>query len=1247
VLTSADGESWTPRAPGTASDLHGVGHGNERFVAVGYGGALFSSADGVAWTALSSNVKDQLDAVGYGQYGFVAVGSAGVILASVDGASWAVRSQGPRELFLDIAYGSGAFVAAGMEGRIATSSDGANWSFQAIGTAGSAPLIQPPVVYGNGVFAAWQGGYPSHIWTSPDGTTWTPSVWTFDFPRSAVFGNGSFVAVGYGGAILTSADGLSWIPRTSGTTAELTDIAYGNGLFVAVGKGGTVLTSADGVVWAASPTDAGGFFHVSYGNGRFIAMGASGSIFSSRDGANWVLRSPFSSDAPIRFGGNTFAIAGYEGNSGRIFTSGYGLIWTPRSLVQTPMLTGVAFGSSTLVAVGASGTILQSDPLENGDTASAMIEALYLAAESSLAAKDIGALMTLHHDGYLNGGVTKAIGQAFYERMFADYAGIRATFILADLALDGETATITEALTWQGTLVSTGEVHSRITTRKQTLKKTGASWQFYGDQAAYGVAVQTDRDAWSSGYGLSISIFDPNRTLTALSVSGPGITGSLDITAFSYDLATASWRSISPIVVGDSSGPPPLSSLAYAVSITDSQGSSQRSVSASALLPALTAEYVGPVNVAVRGSLTFRWATEGVGSPVSYRVLLYGDACPMAGAPPAGGPLWTSSPVAGAPYRAGSSWNVGTTSIPYSGPPLPNGDYCFAVQAVDGYGDTATANARSFRMAAGETSPLDLWYERNPHFAFPIPSYAAGNGITVVPGMNGRIMALNMATGASGEADVGVAVNLHGAAFGNGTFVVVGDGGAIAISQDAVAWNVVSSGTANALLGVAYGNGVFVAVGTAGTILTSANGESWTSRTSGTVQDISGIVYQNLLFMAVETSGTILTSGDGQSWISNPSWTRQDLRGIAYGDGIFVAIDGAGTVRTSAGGANWTGSGGGPGSPIDGLAFGNGVFVAVGGTAVFTSVDGVAWISRASGTTHNLRGVRFVRERFWALGEGGTMLTSTDGEIWTPQTSGTTAALCDVAYGANRHVAVGKDAILTSADGQSWSPVSSPATELVRIAYGNERFIALDGYGAILISADGTAWTKRAIGEYSQDVRIPGATRSALEAGSVTGVWTSTPPYPPSSWLLNQFSDIIFVGDAFVAATSGSILTSTDGAVWTYRQRSPWGDYLHLPTGYGEGLKAIAYGGGTFVVAGSGGAILQSDFTGELLEKGDLNGDQRVDLLDAIAALRVAAGINGSGIRPDFTSSGADVDGDHKVGLAEMVYILQAIAGSR
>jgi len=63
--------------------------------------------------------------------------------------------------------------------------------------------------------------------------------------------------------------------------------------------------------------------------------------------------------------------------------------------------------------------------------------------------------------------------------------------------------------------------------------------------------------------------------------------------------------------------------------------------------------------------------------------------------------------------------------------------------------------------------------------------------------------------------------------------------------------------------------------------------------------------------------------------------------------------------------------------------------------------------------------------------------------------------------------------------------------------------------------------------------------------------------------------------------------------------------------------------------------------------KGDINADTVVNLADALIVLKAAAGFSDLPIRADYVSSGIDVNGDNKIGTAELIYILQKTAGLR
>lgn len=213
------------------------------------------------------------------------------------------------------------------------------------------------------------------------------------------------VAVGEGGAILTSADGATWTPRVSGTTARLRAAAVQAGTLVVVGQAGTVLTSPDGITWtsiassipeglrgvAASATlvvavggqttgriftspDAitwteavlgetvGALRGVAHDGTRFAAVGAGGSILTSVDGATWVARSSGTAERldGIVWTGSAFEVISSTGKFLRS-TDG-GVTWSAPVAGNAPAwIEGMVWSSTRVVTVGAGGRIRTSD----------------------------------------------------------------------------------------------------------------------------------------------------------------------------------------------------------------------------------------------------------------------------------------------------------------------------------------------------------------------------------------------------------------------------------------------------------------------------------------------------------------------------------------------------------------------------------------------------------------------------------------------------------------------------------------------------------------------------------------------------------------------------------------------------------------------------------------------------------------------------------------------------------------------
>lgn len=212
------------------------------------------------------------------------------------------------------------------------------------------------VSFGNGTFVAV--GASGTILTSSNGTSWTSQTPSPAFlPLGVSFGNGIFVAVGASGKILTSSNGTVWTSGTSGTTKNLYAVSFGKNTFVAVGESGTILTSGDGMSWTGRTSGTIQQLQgVSFENGTsFVAVGFNGTILTSSDGTNWASRSP---NGQALFGTGHFVAVG---NVGAIWiSSNNGVSWTSSTSGTTQTLNGVTYGNDTYVAVGNVGTILTS-----------------------------------------------------------------------------------------------------------------------------------------------------------------------------------------------------------------------------------------------------------------------------------------------------------------------------------------------------------------------------------------------------------------------------------------------------------------------------------------------------------------------------------------------------------------------------------------------------------------------------------------------------------------------------------------------------------------------------------------------------------------------------------------------------------------------------------------------------------------------------------------------------------------------
>ena len=215
-------------------------------------------------------------------------------------------------------------------------------------------------------------GTDGSILKSPDGNTWTAAT---SVPsggmNSIAFGIVSnavvYVAVGNGGKIFTSADNLVTWTTVSTTGSDLYNVSFPNGTFVATGANGTLLTSADASTWVAPNSNTPNALRgATYGTGsaagasaQYVVVGDSGTIVTSTDGTTW---SPTTLPGlpnlqAIRFG-TRFVAVGQEvviGQGAAAVYSDDAINWSSSSVPGSADLAAITFTPAMYLAVGASG----------------------------------------------------------------------------------------------------------------------------------------------------------------------------------------------------------------------------------------------------------------------------------------------------------------------------------------------------------------------------------------------------------------------------------------------------------------------------------------------------------------------------------------------------------------------------------------------------------------------------------------------------------------------------------------------------------------------------------------------------------------------------------------------------------------------------------------------------------------------------------------------------------------------------
>lgn len=350
---------------------------------------------------------------------------------------------------------------------------------------------------------------------------------------------------------------------------------------------------------------------------------------------------------------------------------------------------------------------------------------------------------------------------------------------------------------------------------------------------------------------------------------------------------------------------------------------------------------------------------------------------------------------------------------------------------------------------------------------------AVGAGGVIVTSTNGTAWTLSQS---------GTTNQLLGVNYVNNRFVAVGVLGTILTSPDGLVWTPRSSqGNQSNLQNTAFGNGRYVIAGQGGrVILTSTDAENWSILTSGPSQGthLAGVAASASAVVAAGQNGVVVTSNDKAQWTDRTTSNPNQLHDVAYAQNKFMIVGNSGSVMTSTDeGATWTWHSTSSvlttnvlmGVRYSPLA--NAWIVVGNGGAIYTAADGntFTWTQQTSGTSSQLRKIAVGPSLHVAVGGAGTIATSPDAVTWTLRTSGASVQLNDVAYGNGKWVAVGLGGtVTTSSDGATWNATTLGNTALNSVNYLNGHFIATATSNAYFTSPDGVNWTGRTTGAGDQ-----------------------------------------------------------------------------------------------------------------------------------------------------------------------------------
>jgi hypothetical protein len=998
---------------------------NGRFVMLSYNDQArqaYSTDNGLTWNYANISISNYSERIAYGNGFFIT--NLG-IYSNDNGFTWNYGSI-PQLDYFPIAYGNGVFVVVGASGTIIYSSDnGQTWTLSASYIAG---YPWQGVAFGNGVFVVVGSFYPPNIqaYSTDNGVTWN-LVTSSIGGRSVAYGNGVFVMVAENVQAYSTDNGLSWNSVASPLLVSMYCVAYGNGVFVAGGFESQSYSTDNGLTWnLVTNTLPGEWTGVTFGNGVFVMVSdyPSSQAYST-DGITWnfatkilgtqawndvaygeftYTSSPSDSVSlvvpPLQLTNRVFSSSVYQTISFQNaadaafwgFDSREGLTYAlpatpPWTLTQSGWISGflppststyddsvahklckavrVLVGKQTIKEYSGEYIELQNDllvPYEN----KAILKLMNGTLDQTQA--------TVAREYYVNLPLgTKEVPLCALTHQHMSVEVDFDSYQNVSQNLNQGTGSFVDAKSYTTYDASTGLLGGQPVNVQTTF-----SYQQYIFIVTYGgqfIIFDTTKNVDDPTSYIVLSAFSGSSLFSQFCV----LSGNLYIGLTNGQLAR---MIITELIQGNISSfvvnnyGPTIGSLTGTI-VADFRYvyyTVSNTVTSNVFMTRYdtTGVFTNPGSyTTVDFTKTFNSSVTGV-----YQTLLTGTELIMLpqGTP---GSFYTYQLNA----NVQSQWYV----IDYS---------LYAQQITEGV--LIGSDVYFVRDNLGILKYSNSNFTKNIYIGSLFS--AAGHNLSQLYSVdNGQSWYL---------INNALAGDWYSVAFGNGVFVMVGDGVQAYSTDSGLSWTSVAS-ISGIWSSVAYGNGVFVMVGDDVQAYSTDNGLTWNSVTSPLGGGWRSISYGNGVFVMVSYYNNAYSTDNGRSWtlVANP--TTSPWKSVTFGNGIFVMVASNNQAYSVDNGVTWTLVDVPLAGPWQCIAYGNGIFVMAASTGIYAySSDGLSWTlsTNPSNPYGSWERIAYGNGYFVTLvsdtQEQPNQAWSIDGETWTQSTN----VFNDSLYGAAANV---------------------------------------------------------------------------------------------------------------------------------------------------------------------------------------------------------------------------------------------------